>query len=209
MSEYLHAEHLYLGTISQELEPHPLLAGGYRFHDDDTVVVTDWGDILPPVEFSRQQFLEVQRLAVDPNLFDLESVVALARSIAPRLTFDQETGCWLMPLRSEYDADGRAIYPQVTLKALGYQNQVAHRATIETFIGIPLPRGEGIENSVDNRCRIHACCNPYHLEVVSLAENNRRKEIARRRLRGATELFQLDPTVPITIGELALLVEAS
>lgn len=206
------SEYLSYGGIRAELEPHPLLPTGHHFADEDTVFVTDWGDVLPPVEFSRSQFDELMRLAEHP--FDSESgedlaeevlkVLVLSQYLAPKLTFDESKGCWLLPLKAEYDEKNRARYPQVNVKALDYKKQLAHRATVEVFMGVPLPRGEGRSNMVDHRCRVHACCNPYHLEVVSHAENNRRGFRARKE---STEpsLFQLPVGHAITIGELALL----
>ena len=210
MSEYLH-----VGPIQQELAPHPLQPEGHRFKDTDLLLVTEWGDVLPPVEFSLQQIERVQNietsLPIETNvpisLFDhqiADRVVILATYLAPKLTFDENTGCWRLPLKAETDEKNRARYPCVTVKKLGYDNQLAHRATVETFMGIPLPRGERPPTNVDHRCRVHACCNPYHLEAVTSGENNRRKEIARKRAT-MPELFQIPHDTVMTFGELAVL----
>jgi hypothetical protein len=44
-----------------------------------------------------------------------------------------------------------------------------HRVVYELKVG-PIPDGLVI----DHLCRVRACCNPSHLEVVTTAENNRR-----------------------------------
>jgi hypothetical protein len=53
-------------------------------------------------------------------------------------------------------------------------NVYAHRAAFESRVR-PLRHGE----TIDHRCLNTSCCNPAHLEPVSLAENIRR---AKRRL---------------------------
>ena len=44
-----------------------------------------------------------------------------------------------------------------------------HRVAYELFVA-PIPGGMHI----DHLCRVRSCCNPDHLEPVTLAENNRR-----------------------------------
>ena len=46
-----------------------------------------------------------------------------------------------------------------------------HRIAYEEFVG-PIPDGL----TIDHLCRNRACCNPVHLEVVTLSENARRGE---------------------------------
>ena len=48
----------------------------------------------------------------------------------------------------------------------------AHRVSYEAFIG-PIPGGMHI----DHLCRNRSCCNPEHMEVVTLAENVRRGRV--------------------------------
>lgn len=36
---------------------------------------------------------------------------------------------------------------------------------------------EGYENTIDHLCKNRACCNPVHLECVSLSENVRRRDL--------------------------------
>lgn len=52
-------------------------------------------------------------------------------------------------------------------------SQLAHRLVWEDAHG-PIPDGL----TIDHRCRARACVNVDHLELVTIAENNRRKKIA-------------------------------
>lgn len=54
----------------------------------------------------------------------------------------------------------------------------SHRVTYEALRG-PIPAGYVL----DHLCRVRACCNPWHLEAVTDAENKRRGMLARRRAR--------------------------
>lgn len=56
----------------------------------------------------------------------------------------------------------------------GQRNKMAHRIAYEAVNG-PIPDGL----SLDHLCRNPRCCNPDHLEPVTLAENNRRAAAAR------------------------------
>ena len=74
---------------------------------------------------------------------------------------DGPGGCWIW-LRSrqpsgygQLKVDGKTIY--------------AHRALYELIRG-QIPEGKHI----DHLCRVRACCNPWHLEVVDPIENWRR-----------------------------------
>lgn len=75
---------------------------------------------------------------------------------------DPETGCWVWQ---------RCINPRTGYGQLTVARQVmpAHRWSYEHHVG-PIPAGMHI----DHLCRNRPCVNPAHLEVVSLAENNRR-----------------------------------
>lgn len=52
-------------------------------------------------------------------------------------------------------------------------SQLAHRLAYEDKYG-PIPDGM----TVDHLCRVRTCVNADHLEVVTIAENNRRKKTA-------------------------------
>lgn len=77
-----------------------------------------------------------------------------------------EEGCWLWP-RTLLARDG---YGLATVKRRTHR---AHRLAYELFIG-PIP--SGLES--DHLCRVRHCVNPDHLEMVTHAENMRRRSIA-------------------------------
>ncbi len=131
------------------LPPDPLLPEGHDFTEDE-VLVTSWGGILPSVDFSRKQFEELIRTAVMPQINQPEEVVLFAQYLASRegFVFDEETGCWHLPLKASYDKAGRARYPSITLGALNLKNKMAHRASLSIL------RGETVDDlSVDHLCR--------------------------------------------------------
>lgn len=53
--------------------------------------------------------------------------------------------------------------------------QLAHRLAYETFVG-PIPEGM----TIDHLCRNRVCVNPFHMEIVTLAENSRRGAVRER-----------------------------
>jgi len=70
------------------------------------------------------------------------------------------TGCWLWG--GSYFPNG---YGQVWSPALQRPTQ-AHRLVYE-FFGEPIPEGL----TIDHVCRVRACVNPHHLQVVTQKEN--------------------------------------
>lgn len=87
--------------------------------------------------------------------------------ISQEETPDGYTGCWLwgeMGLAALSD-DG---YGQGSIRSKRVQ---VHRAVFEFCMGIEIP--EGME--LDHLCKVRNCCNPNHLEVVTKAENLRRR----------------------------------
>lgn len=52
------------------------------------------------------------------------------------------------------------------------KSELAHRLAYEDAHG-PIPEGY----TIDHTCRVRSCVNVDHLEVVTIAENNRRKKV--------------------------------
>lgn len=192
--------------IQQEVEPHPLQIEGHRFSDDDIPVVTGWGDILPPKDFSYARMNDVITIALGEHAIGInESAIAVARAAVRRsLTFNESTGCWQLPLKVEYDEKNRARYPSLSVPTIGIKNRLAHRLTLEHFRGVEiLKHGGGM--MVDHRCMNHACCNPYHLELITAGENTKRGRLARQRAI-APDIFHLAVTDNLSYGDLKTLV---
>lgn len=75
-----------------------------------------------------------------------------------------ESGCWEWTM--SIDAQG---YGRISID--GYSAYAVHRASYETFVG-PIPDGLVIDHLCRNRC----CCNPDHLETVTMQVNTLRGE---------------------------------
>jgi hypothetical protein len=74
-------------------------------------------------------------------------------------------GCW------EWTASGHSGYGSLTFRRKGY---LTHRFMYAWLVA-PIPIGLGGDiPQLDHLCRNRRCCNPAHLELVSLAENLRR-----------------------------------
>lgn len=85
---------------------------------------------------------------------------------SPRWIVDPKTGCW-----EWQKAKNRKGYGFVaSRKSTGEKSiTLAHRLTYEQTFG-PIPEGK----CIDHMCCNPACVNPYHLDVVTKGENNRR-----------------------------------
>lgn len=135
----------------------------------------EWGSLLPDPEVSLA-FLD--RLA-------------LASPAMARLSFklvqppDTEQGCWNLPLAAEKDEKGRWRYPTLYDPERKQSGVLAHRYVWRTLIDPSIERSDWI----DHLCRVHACCNPTHLEAVTAATNTRRGNDARHILGGQSPLF--------------------
>lgn len=75
-------------------------------------------------------------------------------SISPLTRIDASGDCWMWT--GAIDRDGYGKHSSTT----------AHRAVYQTLVG-PIPAGM----TIDHLCRVRACVNPDHLEVVTNREN--------------------------------------
>lgn len=97
------------------------------------------------------------------------SVLAIiARKILPRVLVDQPSGCWIW--QGELNRNG---YGRVWIRG---RRLMVHRVVWEILRG---PIAEGLV--LDHTCRTRACCNPCHLDPVTVRENT---------LRGEAKLFK-------------------
>lgn len=76
-----------------------------------------------------------------------------------------ESECWLWhgPLKP----DGYGFF---TIRDPRKRTAYAHRHAYEQLVG-PIPQGL----TIDHLCRVPACVNPAHMEIVTRSENNRRR----------------------------------
>lgn len=184
-----HLRHLH-GEFQLVLPSHPMMPSGYDFRSGK-LLITEWEGILPPPSFSAKRFDDLQRLAeqTKPREFRRLSVL-FAKRIIDRVFYDDTLGCWNLPLAAEHDDKGRARYPRFDSSKFGfeYTNAGAHQVSYEVLQGLKIPKellGSNGNSSmqrmpVDHLCHNHACCNPYHLQVVSHGENSRRGNTVRR-----------------------------
>lgn len=87
----------------------------------------------------------------------------LAQRIFDRCHPEPNSGCWIF-----VGWDSGNGYGKVSVDGKAC---MAHRTMYEELIGtIP----EGL--ILDHKCRVRPCCNPQHLEPVTVAENTRRGE---------------------------------
>lgn len=73
------------------------------------------------------------------------------------------TGCWLWDGADSGDGYGK-------IKVDG-KSRYVHRVIWEALYG-PIPEGMVL----DHLCRVRCCCNPAHLELVTVKENTHRGE---------------------------------
>lgn len=158
-----------------DLERHTRMRTGLLFTSRAKNVQMEWGEVLPDPEVSLV-FLE--------RLTELSPVMARI-GINLSLTVDAAQGCWALPLLDEYDEKGRARYPKIYNPETKKQGEVAHRYVWRELINPNIPT----HHYLDHLCRVHACCNPSHLEPVSSSDNAKRGNNARHILGGQQVLF--------------------
>lgn len=86
----------------------------------------------------------------------------------------RDDGCWVWTGYRDEDGYGRFLF--------GLDRRSAHRWSYEHFVG-SIPEGMHLDHLCHSRggclattdCPHRPCVNPDHLEIVTLAENNRRK----------------------------------
>ncbi len=93
--------------------------------------------------------------------------IPTAQAYIKRSISIDERGCWVW--RRARNVTGYGI---VSIK---YSKALAHRVAYHVFVQ-PIPSGLVI----DHLCRNRACCNPEHLEAVTLSENSTRVFHAQR-----------------------------
>ena len=86
-----------------------------------------------------------------------------AKKILPRIV-EQDNGCWEWTGAKDHSGYGRYGYAAHG-RVIGV---MVHRWMWEYLVG-PIT-----EKTLDHLCRNKSCCNPAHLEPVSMAENIRR-----------------------------------
>jgi hypothetical protein len=136
------------------------LAAGY-------VIELEWGADLPNPAISAS-LLEVaanQSEAID--------------WLSERLTTDDQYGCWALPLPKERDEKNRARYPIISSKRFESNSELAHRFVVRRLLG-----ALATDEHLDHICRVHACCNPLHLDAVTHTTNMRRGSAARTSVVG-------------------------
>lgn len=117
-------------------------------------------------------------------LFRAAEKLAAIDWLSMRLTIDEKYGCWALPLAAETDVQGRARYPTLTSSRFNAKGELAHRFVMRRMVG-------DLDNSqhLDHLCRNHACCNPFHLDIVTHATNVRRGRAAYRAVIGQQPLY--------------------
>ena len=107
--------------------------------------------------------------------------------LSEKITFEENLGCWALKLSAEYDEKRRARYPTVSNRKFGAKTELANRFVVRQ-LGSPLTSSQHL----DDLCRVHACSNPFHLDVVTHNENVLRGVKARRSVLGQLRINGLE-----------------
>lgn len=95
-------------------------------------------------------------------------VVPLIDRVMRRVEMVTESGCWIFMGYLNHHGYGKVGAPGKYGPVLR-----THRVTYEHYRG-PVPEGM----QLDHLCRVRSCCNPWHLQPVTLRENIERSPIA-------------------------------
>lgn len=89
--------------------------------------------------------------------------------ITAKLLVDEETDCWIWQggTCGELETKRGRGYGRVNIEGA---TMAVHRVVYTHFFGI-IPH----KKTIDHLCKNRLCCNPKHLEAVTMKENNRRK----------------------------------
>lgn len=109
--------------------------------------------------------------------------------LSSKVTVDSWLGCWAIALTSEFDSKGRARYPVINSAQHHSNSELAHRFVIRRLCGT-LSQNQHL----DHLCRNHACCNPFHVNIVTHAENVARGAAARKSVDGQLRMRYDDIT---------------
>jgi hypothetical protein len=88
-------------------------------------------------------------------------MILLPGRIIDKIAFCPITGCWFW-----LGWDSGNGYGKVWWEGRG---EMAHRIVYRLLVGY-IPEG----HVLDHLCRMRLCCNPHHLEPVTVAENTQR-----------------------------------
>lgn len=83
--------------------------------------------------------------------------------VIQNIVHDPGSGCWHWCGKTAKNGYGRITHDG------GKRSEAVHRVTYRGFRG-EIPKGLDL----DHLCRNRGCCNPFHLEPITRAENNRR-----------------------------------
>lgn len=94
----------------------------------------------------------------------MTQAAVLIDRVLSRCELDIRTGCWVR--------GGWGTGNGYSKLSVGGRHRVAHRVLYAVWHGVSLPP----DVHIDHTCRNRACCNPEHLEAVSVRENTLRGE---------------------------------
>lgn len=97
----------------------------------------------------------------------------------PRFAVDHRSGCWNWLLHKNEFGYGMSSAKNVD----GTFGGTAHRRYLEFMMGHSVPD----DMHVDHLCRNTSCVNPAHMEIVTPAENNRRRVLAMKERQNARQ----------------------